>query len=52
MNLLGDYFASGGGLPSEYQTLQFHLHWGDIGDYSTGSEHTFEGMAYPAEVKL
>ncbi|XP_072032827.1 carbonic anhydrase 1-like [Amphiura filiformis] len=45
VNLEGDYFVRGGGLPSEYQALQFHLHWGS--DSSKGSEHTYDGQARP-----
>lgn len=33
-----------------YDLLQFHIHWG--ADDTTGSEHTFEGGYYPAEVEF
>ena len=42
------YNASGGGLIGTYTTIQFHLHWGSSND--KGSEHTVDGMMYPAEV--
>ena len=42
------YNVSGGGLIGTYITFQFHLHWGSSND--KGSEHTVDGMMYPAEV--
>ena len=42
------YNVSGGGLTETYTTVQFHLHWGSSND--KGSEHTVDGMMYPAEV--
>ena len=42
------YNVSGGGLPGVYTTVQLHLHWGS--NNSRGSEHTMDGMMYPAEV--
>ena len=42
------YNVSGGGLTGTYTTVQFHLHWGSSND--KGSEHTVDGMMYPAEV--
>jgi carbonic anhydrase len=41
---------SGGPLDSEYELLQFHAHWGSSNDH--GSEHTVDGRAFAAEVKL
>ena len=46
---LQDLTVSGGGLSTTYQSLQFHLHWGN-GDAVPGSEHTVNGMRYPMEV--
>ena len=40
--------VSGGDLNGTYTTVQFHLHWGSS-NYN-GSEHTVDGMMYPAEV--
>ena len=42
------YNVSGGNLPGTFTTVQFHLHWGS--NNSRGSEHTMDGMMYPAEV--
>ena len=42
------YNVSGGGLPGVYTTVQFHLHWGS--NNNKGSEHTMDGLMYPAEV--
>ena len=42
------YNVSGGNLPGTFTTVQFHLHWGS--NNSQGSEHTVDGMMYPAEV--
>ncbi|GLD47110.1 carbonic anhydrase 4-like protein [Lates japonicus] len=39
---------SGGGLPSTYKAVQFHLHWGKNG--GPGSEHTIDGEQYPMEI--
>ncbi len=39
---------SGGGLPTTYKAVQFHLHWGKNG--GPGSEHTIDGEQYPMEV--
>ncbi|KAG7224490.1 hypothetical protein INR49_015014 [Caranx melampygus] len=38
---------SGGGLPTTYKAVQFHLHWGTNG--GPGSEHTIDGEQYPME---
>lgn len=35
-------------LDKTWRLIQFHLHWGVDGN--SGSEHTIDGMAYPAEV--
>ncbi|CAL8380227.1 unnamed protein product [Gadus morhua 'NCC'] len=44
--------VSGGGLPnSTYQSLQFHLHWGN-GSTQPGSEHTVNGKRYPMEMHI
>ncbi|CAH3111112.1 unnamed protein product, partial [Porites lobata] len=40
--------VSGGGLPGVYTTVQFHLHWGS--NNNKGSEHTMDGLMYPAEI--
>lgn len=39
---------SGGGLPTSYKAVQFHLHWGTNG--GPGSEHTIDGEQFPMEV--
>ncbi|CAN9501605.1 unnamed protein product [Ophioblennius macclurei] len=41
---------SGGGLPSNYKAVQFHLHWGKNG--GPGSEHTIDGEQYPMELHI
>ncbi|XP_077995923.1 carbonic anhydrase 7-like [Glandiceps talaboti] len=50
VNLQGDYYVSGGGLPSAYKAAQFHYHWGN--DSMRGSEHMLNGKRYPAEMHL
>lgn len=40
----------GGGLPNVFRFAQLHFHWGNTSD--TGSEHTYNGNAYPLEVHL
>ncbi|XP_061607051.1 carbonic anhydrase 4a [Phyllopteryx taeniolatus] len=42
--------VSGGGLPSTYKAVQFHLHWGNNG--GPGSEHTIDGERYPMELHI
>ncbi|XP_076607273.1 carbonic anhydrase 4a [Chaetodon auriga] len=41
---------SGGGLPTTYKAVQFHLHWGSNG--GPGSEHTIDGEQYPMELHI
>ncbi|XP_008312909.1 carbonic anhydrase 4-like [Cynoglossus semilaevis] len=43
--------VSGGGLPEEYESLQFHLHWGN-GSSVPGSEHTVDGKRYPMALHI
>ncbi|TKS89886.1 Carbonic anhydrase 4 [Collichthys lucidus] len=43
--------VSGGDLPTSYNTLQFHLHWGN-GTSVPGSEHTVDGKRYPMELHI
>ncbi|XP_013869337.1 carbonic anhydrase 12 [Austrofundulus limnaeus] len=42
---------SGGGLSEAYDSLQFHLHWGN-GSSVPGSEHTVDGKRYPMELHI
>ena len=42
--------VSGGDLGSTFKAAQFHFHWGS--DNTKGSEHTYNGKNYPAEVKV
>uniref|UniRef100_A0A8C9XCN5 Carbonic anhydrase n=2 Tax=Sander lucioperca TaxID=283035 RepID=A0A8C9XCN5_SANLU len=42
---------SGGGLSEDYDSLQFHLHWGN-GTSVPGSEHTVDGKRYPMELHI
>nr|QPA18410.1 carbonic anhydrase IV [Sciaenops ocellatus] len=42
--------VSGGGLPTTYKAVQFHLHWGNNG--GPGSEHTIDGEQYPMELHI
>ncbi|XP_044034699.1 carbonic anhydrase XVb [Siniperca chuatsi] len=42
---------SGGDLSEAYDSLQFHLHWGN-GSSSPGSEHTVDGKRYPMELHI
>lgn len=43
--------VTGGALSEAYDSLQFHLHWGN-GTSVPGSEHTVDGTHYPMEVIL
>ncbi|PAV81247.1 hypothetical protein WR25_08462 [Diploscapter pachys] len=40
----------GGGLKHTYRLIQLHLHWGH--SHGHGSEHTLNGLSYPAELHL
>ncbi|MEQ2166111.1 hypothetical protein GOODEAATRI_024308, partial [Goodea atripinnis] len=42
---------TGGDLPESYDSLQFHLHWGN-GTASPGSEHTVDGKRFPMELHI
>ena len=41
---------SGGPLATPYKVLQLHFHWGS--DNTKGSEHEYDGQAYPMEVHI
>lgn len=41
---------SGGPLSESYQILQLHFHWGK--DNTKGSEHTYDGAAFPLEMHV
>ena len=41
---------SGGPLSSNYKVLQLHFHWGS--DDTKGSEHHYDGRAYPMELHV
>ncbi|CAG5907289.1 unnamed protein product [Menidia menidia] len=43
--------VSGGNLSETYDSLQFHLHWGN-GTSIPGSEHTVDGKRYPMELHI
>ncbi|CAJ1080979.1 carbonic anhydrase-like [Xyrichtys novacula] len=43
--------VSGGNLPETFDSLQFHLHWGN-GVSTPGSEHTVNGKRYPMELHI
>ena len=49
---LGDSVGvlSGGPLTGQYQILQLHFHWG--ANDSVGSEHLYDGRAYPLEMHI
>ncbi|KAI7796384.1 hypothetical protein IRJ41_023433 [Triplophysa rosa] len=40
----------GGGLPTTYKAVQFHLHWGE--EQQPGSEHSVDGERYPMELHI
>lgn len=48
LNMQGEILLSGGGLPSTFNAIQAHLHWGS--DSTQGSEHIRNGVAYAAEL--
>ncbi|XP_030256873.1 carbonic anhydrase 12-like [Sparus aurata] len=48
---LSNVNVSGGDLSETYQSLQFHLHWGN-GSSVPGSEHTVDGKRYPMELHI
>ncbi|XP_063078246.1 uncharacterized protein LOC134468234 [Engraulis encrasicolus] len=43
--------VSGGNLSETYDTLQFHIHWGNTSAVP-GSEHTVDGKQYPMELHI
>ena len=50
LDIFGSVDIEGGGLSQKHRTAQLHFHWGDID--TKGSEHLYNKMAYPLEVKL
>lgn len=51
VNVSSGVSVSGGDLSEVYDTLQFHLHWGN-GSSVPGSEHTVDGKRYPMELHI
>ncbi|KAJ8399970.1 hypothetical protein AAFF_G00407000 [Aldrovandia affinis] len=43
---------AGGGLNHKYSTMQFHFHWGNTDEHSSGSEHTVDSKRYPMEMHI
>jgi len=50
VNSVNTATLSGGPLGSDYKVLQLHFHWGS--DNTKGSEHFYDGQAYPMEVHI
>ncbi|KAJ8049763.1 Carbonic anhydrase 4 [Holothuria leucospilota] len=50
INIDGTFRISGGGLPTEYEALQAHFHWGTISQQ--GSEHAINGRLFPLEMHI
>ena len=50
MPAMGVGVLSGGPLDGSYQILQLHFHWGK--DNTKGSEHTYDGAAFPLEMHI
>ena len=48
--LTGRSNITGGGLPSSFQAVQMHFHWGS--NYSRGSEHQMRGRSFPLEIHI
>ncbi|KAJ0060159.1 hypothetical protein NL108_004007 [Boleophthalmus pectinirostris] len=51
VTLTGNVRVKGGDLPGTYDSMQFHLHWGN-GASVPGSEHTVDGKRYPMELHI
>ncbi|KAG9267412.1 carbonic anhydrase 3-like [Astyanax mexicanus] len=47
----GKMSVEGGDLPGVYNSVQFHIHWGD-GSSSAGSEHTVDNKRYAMELHI
>ena len=45
---IGTAYFTGGGFEGRYWAAQLHFHWGVSNDL--GSDHTFNGIHYPAAV--
>merc|ERR1711971_1408794 len=50
VNSVNTATLSGGPLSSPYKVLQLHFHWGS--DNTKGSEHFYDGQAYPMELHV
>ncbi|XP_029462702.1 carbonic anhydrase 4-like [Rhinatrema bivittatum] len=51
VELANGVMISGGGLPTNYSAIAFHLHWGN-GTSSLGSEHRLSGKQFPMELHI
>ncbi|XP_041697012.1 carbonic anhydrase 4-like [Coregonus clupeaformis] len=51
VELMSGVQITGGALSEAYDSLQFHLHWGN-GTSVPGSEHTVDGTRYPMELHI
>jgi len=50
VNSANSAILNGGPLGSDYKVLQLHFHWGS--DITKGSEHVYNGQAYPMEMHV
>ena len=50
VNSANSAILNGGPLGSDYKVLQLHFHWGS--DRTKGSEHVYDGQAYPMEMHV